>query len=410
VLFSQRFTILVAPVVLGRMPDWPPGPLPVDADGTVATAAVRATYFNERAANALYGSARRHQWADEERVFAEGFDVRAAEVVAVGAGRTGTSGLLAVHLAPHDDGLALVVALDRLARIDRDSPTRAALDALLAGCGGVRAGLRRATTITLAETGSEPLPLVLPMPAFGDWPADLQWLWLLASATPTAAYQPPPDDHAALLSRTVRMSQSWSALVTRDGTAMIGCGTDMQPAYTLYRDAANHFRTIYLDALLLAQMQRLRLTGIADDLASLNDPTSNPDQVLALEHDLAAFRNVLWWQHLGPQWHANDLLRAYQDQHELHAILDQISHDLNDFARTAQTAASERTEALVGVVAVVGLPIGGALELLHVLGVEDPWWVAFALAIAAAVIAAILSTTAGRTLVRLWLHVGRNPR
>jgi hypothetical protein len=307
--------------------------------------------------------------------------------------------------------LALVETLARIAYLGSgNSPSRSSLDMLLEGCGNVMSGLRRATTITLARPAAGVLETPLESPAYDEWGAELQWLWMLASATSPGDYLPAPEDRAELLGSVIRLSASWQALVLRDGAAFLGSGTDMSSAYRLSSDGEFHFRTIYLDALLVAQAQRLQLTRIADELAALADPMSDPEPLLGLERQLTAFRNVYWWQHLGPQWHANNLLRAYRDSQEIDEIFDQVRDEIGDYSRKAHTAATQRTEALVGVLAVVGLPLGAALELVHGLGVHDPWWIAFALGLAALLVVGILLTGAGRTLLRLWIMVGRRDR
>jgi hypothetical protein len=230
---------------------------------------------------------------------------------------------------------------------------------------------------------------------------------MLASATSPADYLPAPEDRAQLLASLVRLSASWQALVLHDGAAFLGSGTDMSSAYRLSSAGEFHFRTVYLDALLFAQTQRLQLTRIADELAALADPIADPAPLLRLERQLTAFRNVYWWQHLGPQWHANQLLHAYQAKHGMTELFEQVMNELGDYSRKAHTAATQRTEALVGVLAVVGLPLGAALERVHALDVRDPWWIALALALATLFITAILLTGAGRTLLRLWIMVGR---
>lgn len=167
-----------------------------------------------------------------------------------------------------------------------------------------------------------------------------------------------------------------------------------------------HFRSIYLDTLLLGQLQRLILTQIADDLAAVSDPILDPQRLTELEHELTTFRNVFWWRHLGPQWHANALLAEYQRQHAIPELLDQISNELGDYSSKAERSATQRSEALLGVLAVVSLPVGAA-ELTHALGVHEWIWNALALAIALLLVVMILLTRPGRNLVRLWLLVGR---
>jgi hypothetical protein len=408
--FARCAAIVVAPVDLLEPPAWEAGPLPVSEGSVVASAELRRGYFNERAATALYGGGRLHRLIGGEHGrerSRDHFAVTGVELLRVPGGER-RNALLAVHGEIQADGLAAVETLARIAHLGNGaSQARAFLDELLDGCGTVMSGLKRATTITLATPAAGLSDAPLGTPAFDAWSPELQWLWLLASATPPGDYLPAPEDGANLLDAIIRLSASWSVLVLRDGAAYLGSGPDMSSAYRLAGDAEFHFRTIYLDALLVAQSQRLQLTRIADELAALADPMSDPAPLLQLERELTSFRNVYWWQHLGPQWHANHLLAAYQDRHQITELFDQVTDELGDYSRKAHTAATQRTEALVGVLAVIGLPLGAALEIVHALGVDDPRWIAFALALAVLLIASILLTGAGRTLLRLWIMVGR---
>ena len=409
--FARGFAIVVAPVDLLELPAWEQGPLPVTKDGVVASAELRRGYFNERSASALYGPGRLHREMGSEHGLGQSYDrfeVAGVELLHLPTSRGRRNALLAVHGEVHADGLGLVETLARIAYLGTDvSAPRSFLDKLLEGCGTVMSGLKRATTMTLATPATGVLEAPLESPTYDAWGAELQWLWLLASATSPEDYLPAPENRAELLGSLIRLSASWQVLVLRDGTAYLGSGADMSSTYRLSTDGEFHFRTVYLDALLVAQAQRLQLTRIADELAALTDPMGDPAPLLRLERQLTAFRNVYWWQHLGPQWHANKLLRAYQANHEIDELFQQVTDEIGDYSRKAHTAATQRTEALVGVLAVVGLPLGAALELVHGLGVHDPWWIAFALSLAALFIAAILLTGAGRTLLRLWIMVGR---
>jgi hypothetical protein len=412
--FARCLAIVVVPVDLLELPAWEPGPLPVSHGSITASAELRRSYFNERAATALYGIGRIHRRIGpghgHERSF-DRFAVAGVELLRVPARGNRRNALLAVHGEIQADGLEAVRTLARVAQLgDGVSQARAFLDELLEGRGSVMSGVKRATTLTLATPSAEMLAAPLRSPAYDAWSPDLQWLWLLASATVPGDYLPAAEDGAGFLASVIHLSASWKVLVLRDGAAYLGSGADMSPAYRLADDAEFHFRTIYLDALLVAQSQRLQLTRIADELAALADPMSDPAPLLRLERELTAFRNVYWWQHLGPHWHANHLLRAYQGGHEIVELFDQVTEELGDYSRQAHTAATQRTEALVGVLAVVGLPLGAALELVHALGVHSAWWIALALAAAVLMIAGILLTGAGRTLLRLWIMVGRAPR
>jgi hypothetical protein len=408
---AHRGVILVTPVDLVAVPEWEPGPLPFTEGDRVATADVRRTYFNERSGQALYGADRAHRWAapgEGRELLGAEFELVGVEILRVPGKRLDRNGLAVIHGRFAADGLALVETLQALADVGgASSRLRRWCDEALDGCGVVGPSIKRAMTMTLV-TPAEPLAAPLPVD-YEAWPAELQWLWLLASATPAEGYLPPPEAREALTGSLVRLSAGWQALVLRDGTALLGSGPDMNPVYRLFEDPALHFRTIYLDALLLGQMQRLVLTQIADDMAAVVDPVLDPQRLLDLEHELSTFRNVLWWRHLGPQWHGNALLGAYQKQHEIAELLAQVAEELGDYSNKAERAATQRSEALLGVLAVISLPVGAA-ELIHAVGIHERLWIAVVLGVAVASVVAILLTGPGRALVRLWLFVGRRER
>ncbi len=404
--FSPRSAILIADAELDALPPWEPGPLPFEAGETVATGEVRRSYFNERAAQALYGPSRVHRRDAPSPPPHAAFHVLGLELLVVSEHPRARNALLVAHGELAADGLDLVTSLEQLAAVGpRGSPSRAWYDGLFDGLGHTEPGVRRATTAALV-TPQGPPEAPLPPSEYGAWSPELQWLWLLASGTPPEEYRPPPEWGDELAESLVRISDGWLALVLRDGAAFLGSGPDIGAIYRLFPSAELHFRTIYLDALLLGHVQRLRLGQIADDLAVLGDPVRHPERLRELELELAEFRNVFWWQHLGPHWHGNELLRAYQRQHEIPGLFDQVVGGLHDYSRQAQTTAAQRTSGLLGVISIVGGPSAFALGLVRALGVENWRWVLFAVACALAVTLALLATPPGRTLIRPW----RRPR
>jgi hypothetical protein len=401
--FSRRSAALIVDVDLDRLPDWEPGPLPLEHDGTVATRDARRGYFNERAAHALYGPGRVHRLSPQRH---QGFEVHGVELLRVSDRRRTRNALLVVHANPAADGLELVQSLAQLADV---GAARGWYDGLLDGAGRVGPDVRRAATLALVTPARRP-EAPLPSAEYGAWTPELEWLWLLASATPPDTYRPPAEWAKPLGESLIRLSEGWKALVLRDGAAFLGSGPDIGAVYRLFPDAELHFRSIYLDSLLLGHIQRLRLSQIADDLAALGDAVRYPDRLRELELELAEFRNVFWWQQLGPHWHGNELLQAYQRQHEIEKLFGQVIGELQDYSRQAQTAAAQRTAALLGVLSVVGVPFGFAVGLTRAIGIEDWRWVALALLLAAAVSAAILTTHPGRTLIRPWRPGRRDER
>lgn len=401
--FSRRCAALIVDVELDGMPRWEQGPLPFRKGETIATAEARRGYFNERTGQALYGPSRVHRSTSEGGVEPPqtGFEVVGLELLRVHERSKSRNALLVVHGDLHVDGLGLVESLSTLAPIgDAGSKSRGWYDELLAGFGRVEQNVKRAATVSLVTPARDLPEASLTSAEYDSWAPELKWLWLLASASPVEVYRPPPDYAKRLDRSLVQLSAGWLALVLRDGAAFLGGGADIGAFYRLAPDAELHFRSIYLDALLLGHVQRLMLSRIADDLATLGDPVLYPERLLTLERELTEFRNVFWWQQLGPHWHGNELLQAYQRQHEIPALFNEVMEGLDDYSRQTRTAAAQRTSALLGILSIVGLPSGFALAFMRALGIEDWRWILASLAAAAAVTAAILATRPGRTLIR----------
>ena len=256
--FGTSGVIFVTPVDLVAIPAWERGPMPFADGGVVATADVRTAYFNDRSGQALYGSDRVHRWADTGEgpgFLGTALDVIGVEVIRAAGPHLDRNGFVIIHGRMLPSGVELVEDLHRLSLIGTDlAPLRRWCDEALNGSGAVCADIKRAMTMTYVTPAAE---LVSPLSqAYRAWPASLQWLWLLASTTPADAYLPAPEARAGLAESLVRLSAGWQALVLRDGVAFLGSGPDMGPAYRLFQNLEFHFRSIYLDTLLLGQLQR----------------------------------------------------------------------------------------------------------------------------------------------------------
>ena len=355
---------------------WVAGPFPFSAQGVTADREGRASYFDRRACNALYGSESKPlRWhrGYEEPVLRSGSRLIAAELL-----RFGESALLLVHLEL-PDSQELVDSLFELTRL-HDQPynrepesgngqqatTGAWLNSLLDSGFKVAASCKRATSVTFVTSGRSELPRLFPAERYAEWPVEDQWLWAVASATPLNRF--PPDGATRELLQRARLhpSDDWQALVLRDGAGFLGVRQDQGESDPYFRHAALYVRSLYMDALAAGLIQRLYLNALADDVAEQEDPVGDPAALAGFETRLAHYRNTYWWKHLTSHWIANELLCEYQAQHRLDDQLNQVVDELSDFSRLAQTLAAERTNALLGIVAVVGLPLGLSVGLFQV--------------------------------------------
>ncbi|WP_431774809.1 hypothetical protein [Streptomyces cucumeris] len=238
------------------------------------------------------------------------------------------------------------------------------------------------------------------LPALAD-----QWLWQLASRSSEADFPTTPELIAGVNADAVRISADWSALVLRHGAAFIGHRPDEGPG-DFYGFASLHVRSIYLDALLLGTVQRDHIDQLTDDLSGVFDESGLAPRVADLEHSIARFRSTYWRQHLTAHGPANDLLVAYQGQYRLATRFSEILAEAADYSRLVQTQESQQIAGALGVLTILGLPLGTALSILQVLGDDDLGHLLIALGSALAATGAALTTRYGR-LVLASLRGGR---
>ena len=384
--------------------DWKSGPYAWGTADRATTAAHRSTYFSPRIARALYGLGRRHTALHPTPIGSTHATALACEVLQFTQSRGESNALFVVHVElPRDARLALS-ALHDLSRVSNKAhPLRDLIKDTTGGAAELSATLLRATTMTLLTPSTCSLPPASWATQYEGWTAAERWLWLAASATSFERYPPAPAMLNFLSQESVWLSADWQSLVLRDGVAFIGRRADKGESDPFFNEAERYFRSIYLDALLLGSLQRLSLHQIADNLADLEDPIEHPRRLADIERTSANFRNVYWWQHVTGHGIANDLLRAYQLQHRLPDLLAQVVSELSDYSRQAQTDAAERTNALLGILTILGLPLGTALGLDQALNHHGPGWVFSSGAIALLVSGIVFATAPGRRFLQTFV-------
>ena len=166
-----------------------------------------------------------------------------------------------------------------------------------------------------------------------------------------------------------------------------------------YDFAALHHRTIYLDALLLGTVQRDHIDELTDSLSGVFEGPKLGSRVAVLERHIAGFRSTYWRQHLTAHGPANELLLAYQAQYRLPDPLREILSEAADYARLVQTQDSQQIAGALGVLTILGLPLGTALSVLQVLDDHDPGHLLAALGAAALATAIAFTSRYGRLVL-----------
>jgi hypothetical protein len=162
-------------------------------------------------------------------------------------------------------------------------------------------------------------------------------------------------------------------------------------------------------AILLGALQRDHVDELTDELSEVFSGPRLAARVARLERGIALFRSTYWRQHLTAHGPANDLLLAFQNQHRLPERFTEILSEAADYSRLVQTQESQQISGALGVLTILGLPVGTALSILQVLGDGSAAHLLLALGLAVGVTAAALTTRYGR-LVLSSLRGGRHGR
>ncbi|MBE3202546.1 MULTISPECIES: hypothetical protein [Parafrankia] len=258
--------------------------------------------------------------------------------------------------------------------------------------------------MTTASDNLEPPPGAAPVPS---WSTIEKWLWHLASRTTREDFPPDPDHAEVLLSGLVVLSADWRCLVTRDGAAFVGTRRDIGADDPFLGFAQVYTHSAYLDALVIGMVQQTSITGMVEDASRAFDSKDLSRTLSRLEERAARFRSVYWLRDVGTHGLANDILAAYQTQHRLPEKFEAVLNEIADLNRIFQTQESQRVNAALGIITVIGLPFGTALAVLQVLGTDSPRGLLLGMLAAFASSGMLLLTGFGRLLLRTLRRLGR---
>jgi len=339
---------------------WLPGPFPVPLpDGRPADRPARATYFQPRAADVLYGPhddsspCRWHQPAEGERVGADAVlgiellrlphftSTQAATSHAGTAAGAADRYLGVLHLTlDRDDPVASLAAAVRLDPADESCAQRRDRYAQLAGPGfQIPPAARRALAVTMLTSRDRLRP---PPGNPGPWTATDGWLWTAASATPFQQFCPDTGD-PDVLAGTVYLSSSWRALVLRDGVGFLGLVPDRGHHASFFAWAQTYIRSLYTDVTLLAALERDALDGFANHLAHIGNRFEKSHQYRRLVNEVTEFRNVFWWENVTRHGNANRILDQLHTAHGTSRLFTRVIDDLDAFRQQVEAQALEAT-------------------------------------------------------------------
>ncbi|MEU2742450.1 hypothetical protein ABZ656_46020 [Streptomyces sp. NPDC007095] len=401
----QELTV-VLPVRLLRTPSWPEGPFPFELGSRRTDAETRSTYFAPASARALYGApGRPRRWYLPLDTKHDGLHLLGMELLRAATVRNPEHALAVMHFTVERPLLPVLRALAGRRPNSADEPLTGpfAPAGLLAGIADVRnpsapfAIARPYSIAFMAPTAQHTAALRSGLE--GELPATAdRWLWQLASRSTPQDFPLPPETATEQLKDVLRISADWSSLVLRQGAAFLGHRTDTGTG-DFFEFGALHSRTVYLDALLLGALQRDHIDELTDELSEVFTTARLARRVATLERNIAVFRSTYWRQHLTAHGAANDLLLAFQNQHRLPARFQEILAEAADYSRLVQTQESQQISGALGVLTILGLPLGTALGVLQVVDDHSVAHLLIAVGLSVAATAAVLTTRYGRLVL-----------
>lgn len=214
----------------------------------------------------------------------------------------------------------------------------------------------------------------------GDPDTLRHWLFSFASATlPRELAQGKVPDFEAddevlaaeLPSGTVvAPSADWRVGVLRSGAAFVGrrpdsgftsrtspwlLGAPAQSNGSFFDAGELYMRTLYTDTVLLGTLQRYALRELRKVVLDAAASADDVDRSRLLDNELQRFREQFWWTDATRGAIGDRLLGAYQLQHSLPQLLEQVVKDTQSIAQRVHIAAERRKAGALAALAVLGL-------------------------------------------------------
>jgi len=326
----------------------------------------RSEYFHHRANAVLYGSQEspRRWWAKPpEGALYRGLSVDAMEVLTPTDGvGGGLRGYLVLHLRLSNDVLRDVASVASIGGATFATDEGAIRELTYGVCElPVMDGDHAQRVFTITYARFLQTEISEPFDMRSDVPPRSRWLFALAAATNLERFQPDGDQE---LPPETSLSASWRCMVLRDGAAFIGkAGRD----YFLDDGSAEALvRTIYCDALVLGLMQVDSVTAIADSLVDISGGRQIGNDLRKAQFWLDEVRTHLWWEHITSHGAANEILVAFQRQRSSRELLEQVIDELNSRVNLYKMIQDDRTNLLLSVIAIVGLPFSVGIGLAQI--------------------------------------------
>ncbi|GHE78375.1 hypothetical protein GCM10018785_53170 [Streptomyces longispororuber] len=191
-----------------------------------------------------------------------------------------------------------------------------------------------------------------------------QWLWKMLHAT---EYVPPTEAAEEMGRLRLPLPSAMCGVAGSLGLVIVGTAadpnTEQAPDYQFYDGSSFHLATLYSEALALVCLQQLVLDAYGREVARMGQSEPLHHKVGQLERDLLVFRRSYWAADFGRQDACATIVRNFQRGCGMPEALQSLAGDLGELARQVQAAETETTNAILGVLAAIGLPLATGLAI-----------------------------------------------
>lgn len=359
----RRSACLVIPVEIEHPPAWTRGPLPVSSlwpssapQARLANIDARLRYFESRVCQLLYGTESHPvRWHRVCEMPIGNASIIAVELLLTSSNFTNAQGLAVLHLQLGPNPVVDLASLSDLTSSGTETSNRHRFQSALSE--GVRISTRTRRAFTVGYVTFSDMPPSIMSSMYDAWPPKDQWLWSVASATPLSEFPPDVEDES-LFSGRIRLSADWQSLVLRNGISFVGTRPDSGRTDSFHAAAQIYVHSIYLDVLLIGRIQADALNELANRIANIDMSNFGAKQLVSLEGRLIELRQSFGQNHITAHDKGREMLERYLAQHGTSDLRSRLVEDLADSSRYVEAQLARSTNAILGLVAVLGLPFG----------------------------------------------------
>lgn len=206
-----------------------------------------------------------------------------------------------------------------------------------------------------------------------DWGVPMQTAWVLAQKWLGAVVSSPTASHLRHVRDTggmIEASNEVSVVLVPDGAGVVavGAGINADPfddwiinqppkSVTLGGYTQLMVHTIYADCFLMALQQSSGLNEIADRFGVISGDVPRLADLRNLERWFAVFRSEVWWHQITELSEANELLRAFQRQHDLDDLMEEVGRDLGYLSDQIQTQNTVISSVAISLLTLILFPL-----------------------------------------------------